>query len=95
MLKLNLDRMSSLIRTGSVKRVLAKQDRPGGWRLVIEHADLGQTAELYSKRGDIRLFTTADALIRTMRVAGWTGDIAFVLQAQSASSKTSTYEFQI
>lgn len=79
---LTTESLSSLVRTGSVHRVFLTPYPDidgGGWYLDVDHSDHGQTRQLHTKRGDVRIFRTADAAIRVLRECGYGGATVVVM----------------
>lgn len=78
---LTLDRFTSLVRTGSVRQVHLKQHPEtdgGGWYLHVDHADYDLTCRLFTQRGGVRLFKTADAAIKTLDECGYVGHLVII-----------------
>ena len=74
MKNLTLDRLAGLVRTASVHRVFLTPYPAidgGGWFLDVDHSDNGQTRQLHTKRGGVRViyFTTlADGTVSLLIV---------------------------
>ena len=80
MQNLTIDRFSSLIRTGSAKEVIAQPNpMSNGWTVNVLHNDHMLSAWIMTARGDVRVFKTADALIKAMQDVGWRNSISFKL----------------
>lgn len=82
MKKLTIETLPSLVRTNSVRRVLMVPYPAidgGGWYLEVEHTDHGQTRELHTKRGDLRVYKTADVAIKAMQDCEYAGIFSIVL----------------
>lgn len=78
---LTLDRFTSLIRTGSVRQVCLKQyPEPdgGGWYIHVDHSDYELTSRLFTQRGEVRIFKTADAAIKTLDDCGYVGHLVIL-----------------
>lgn len=78
MQNLTIDRLASMIRTGSVTEVHANPNpMDSGWIIDVGHHDPMLSNQVMTARGEVRVFKTADALIRTMVDAGWRDLIRF------------------
>lgn len=71
--KLTQESLETLVRLGVVQRVFATRHLQlvGGWCVEAEHGDHGQTRELYTTRGEVRVFKTLDAAVNCVFVIGW------------------------
>lgn len=79
---LTTESLSSLVRTGSVHRVFLTPYPAidgGGWYLDVDHSDNGQTRQLHTRRGGVRVFKTADAAIRALHECGYAGSVVVVM----------------
>lgn len=75
--KLTQDSLEKLIRLGVVRRIFATRhlEMVGGWCVEVEHADHGQTRELYTSRSEVRVFKTLDAAVNCVFLIGWRNPI--------------------
>lgn len=79
---LKIENLAGLVRTGSVHRIFLMPytaDDGGGWTISVDHNDFGLSRELYSQRGYVRVFRTADAAFRALRECGYTGLVSVVM----------------
>lgn len=86
MKKLTIETLPSLIRTNSVRRatlVPYPAIDGGGWYLEVEHSDHGQTRELHTKRGDVRVFKSSDVAIKSLLDCDYFGPLAVVLKPEA------------
>lgn len=86
MKKLTIETLPSLVRTSSVRRVLLMPSPAitgGGWYLEVEHSDHGQTRELHTKRGDLRVFKSADVAIKALLDCEYTGPLGVTLKPEA------------
>lgn len=82
---LTIETFSALVRTGSVHRVFLTPYPAidgGGWFLDVDHSDHGQTRQLHTKRGGVRVFKSADVAIRALRECGYVGPVAVVMKPE-------------
>ncbi|QNM95484.1 hypothetical protein [Chitinimonas koreensis] len=78
---LTLDRLKSLVRTGSVQSARAVPvPMDEGWLLQVEHTDHLYGQILCKGDGEERAFLSADSLLKTAQSAGFTMPVAFHLQ---------------
>ena len=54
----------------------------GGWFLDIDHSDNGQTRQLHTKRGAVRVFKSADVAIRALHECSYVGPLAVVMKPE-------------
>ena len=81
---LTTDSFTALVRTGSVHRVFLTPYPAidgGGWYWSVDHSDHGQTRELHTQRGDVRIFKTSDAAIKALHECGYGGQAVVVMKA--------------
>jgi len=84
MINLTIERMASLVRTGSIKRAFLMPHPAidgGGWYIDTDHTDPGMSRQLHTQRGEVRTFKTADAAIAALQKAGFDGDVRVVWSA--------------
>lgn len=82
MIDMTLERFAGLVRTAGVHRVYLTQYPSvdgGGWYLDVDHADNAVSRQLYTQRGSVRVFKSADAALRVLADAGYRGSIHVVL----------------
>mgnify|MGYP001617963835 CR=1 FL=1 len=82
---LTIETFSALVRTGSVHRVFLTPYPAidgGGWFLDVDHSDNGQTRQLHTKRGGVRVFKSADAAINALRTCGYSGQVVVVVKPE-------------
>ena len=85
MKRLDFDKFTSLIRTGNVHRVFLTPYPAidgGGWFLDVDHSDNGQTRQLHTKRGGVRVFKSADVAIRALHECSYVGPLAVVMKPE-------------
>lgn len=78
---LTINLLASLVRTGSVRHVFLKKYPEidgGGWYLEFDHSDYHLTRQLYTQRGGVRMFKTAEAAIKTLDASGYIGNLVIV-----------------
>lgn len=83
MKNMTIELFSGLVRTGSVHRVFLTPYPAisgGGWYLDVDHADHGLSRQVYTRRGGLRVFKTADAAIKTLLECGYGGQVAVVMK---------------
>lgn len=79
---------SILVRAAAVHRIFLipySADDVRGWYLDIDHSDNSLTREMHTKRDGLRVFKTADAAIKCVREAGWSGSIAVVVDKNAST----------
>ena len=79
---LTIDTLAVLARTGSVHRIFLTPYPAvdgGGWFLDVDHSDPGQTRQLHTRRGGLRVFRAADAAIQALRKCGYVGQLVVVM----------------
>lgn len=82
---LTLDRFAGLVRTASVHRVFLTPYPAidgGGWFLDVDHSDHGQTRQMNSQRGGLRVFKTADAAIKALQSCSYGGSVVVVMKPE-------------
>ena len=85
MKSLDVDSFAVLTRTGSVRRVFLTPYPVidgGGWFLDVDHSDNGQTRQLHTKRGGVRVFKSADVAIRALHECSYVGPLAVVMKPE-------------
>ena len=85
MKSLDVDSFAVLTRTGSVHRVFLTPYPAidgGGWFLDVDHSDHGQTRQLHTKRGGVRVFKSADVAIRALHECSYVGPVAVVMKPE-------------
>jgi hypothetical protein len=85
MKKLTIEALQSLVRTGSVRRVLLMPSPAiagGGWYLDVDHTDHGQSRELHTKRGELRVFKSADVAIKALLDCEYAGPLNVTLKPE-------------
>jgi hypothetical protein len=85
MRNLTLERLAGLVRTKSVHRVFITPYPAidgGGWLLDIDHNDHGLTRQMYTQRGWLRVFKSADAAINALRTCGYSGQVVVVVKPE-------------
>lgn len=68
---LTIEDFGCLVRSGSATRVYISEYTPedgGGWVVDVDHCDSLQTTKLHTERGSLRVFRTADAAIKALKV---------------------------
>lgn len=84
---LTFERFAGLVRTGSVSRVFMLPYPAidgGGWYLDVDHKDDELRRQVYTQRGAVRVFKTADAAIDLVRrQAHYTGDLRVCAEVQA------------
>ena len=89
---LTIETFRALVRTGSVHRVFLAPYPAidgGGWFLDVDHNDHGQTRQLHTKRGDMRVFKSADVAIKTLHECSYAGPVAVVMEPNGNSWRKS------
>jgi len=84
MINLTQERMAGLVRTGSIKMAFLMPHPAtdgGGWYIDTDHTDPEMSRQLYTQRGDLRIFKTADAAIAALQKSGFDGDVRVVWSA--------------
>ena len=81
---LTIETFSALVRTGSVHRVFLTPYPAidGGWFLDVDHSDNGQTRQLHTKRGGVRVFKSADVAIRALHECSYVGPLVVVMKPE-------------
>ena len=82
MKNLDIDTFAGLARTGLVSKVHMTpypEITGGGWYLEVDHKDHGLTRDYRTKRGDVRVFKTADAAIVQLKECGYYGPVVVVM----------------
>mgnify|MGYP000004500986 CR=1 FL=1 len=82
---LTIETFSALVRTGSVHRVFLTPYPVidgGGWFLDVDHGDHGMTREVYTQRGGVRVFKTADAAIKALHECSYAGSVVVVMKPE-------------
>ena len=85
MKSLDVDSFAVLTRTGSVRRVFLTPYPAidgGGWFLDVDHGDHGMTREVYTQRGGVRVFKTADAAIKALHECSYAGSVVVVMKPE-------------
>ncbi len=85
MTNMTIDRFAGLVRTASVHRVFLTPYPAidgGGWFLDVDHGDHGMTREVYTQRGGVRVFKTADAAIKALHECSYAGSVVVVMKPE-------------